>query len=95
MSLQCSDKFTTHLNQRTIDPNTENIKLFGIVWLAHAYRPAGYYETWDQLAWFKSLLDLFIIDYQNMAIMQAKSPLDFYAKSNGIISQKPPAKPEA
>jgi hypothetical protein len=26
MSLQCCDKFTTHLNQRTINPNTENIK---------------------------------------------------------------------
>ena len=26
MSLKCSDKFTIRLNQRTIDPNTENIK---------------------------------------------------------------------
>jgi uncharacterized membrane protein len=61
MSLQCSDKFTTHLNQRTIDPNTENIKLFGIVWLAHSYRIAGYIETWGQLAWFKPIAALLML----------------------------------
>jgi uncharacterized membrane protein len=31
------------------------LSLLGIVWLAHAYRVAGYFETWGQLAWFKPI----------------------------------------
>ena len=31
------------------------LSLLGIVWLAHAYRVAGYIETWGQLAWFKPI----------------------------------------
>jgi hypothetical protein len=30
------------------------------------------------------------MDYQNMTIMQAKSPLYFYAKSNGILNYPVP-----
>jgi uncharacterized membrane protein len=31
------------------------LSLLGIVWLAHAYRVAGYIETWGQLVWFKPI----------------------------------------
>jgi uncharacterized membrane protein len=37
------------------------LSLFGIVWLAHAYRVAGYIETWGQLVWFKPIAALLML----------------------------------
>lgn len=37
------------------------LSLLGIVWLAHAYRVAGYIETWGQLAWFKPIAALLML----------------------------------
>src|SRR5665811_1761706 len=37
------------------------LSLLGIVWLAHAYRLAGYIETWGQLAWFKPIAALLML----------------------------------
>jgi len=37
------------------------LSLLGIAWLAHAYRVAGYIETWGQLAWFKPIAALLML----------------------------------
>ena len=53
----------TSVRDRAIEKLGENVyraafsllSLLGIVWLAHAYRVAGYIETWGQLVWFKPI----------------------------------------
>ena len=37
------------------------LSLLGIAWLSHAYRVAGYIETWGQLAWFKPIAALLML----------------------------------
>ncbi|MDD5579730.1 MAG: NnrU family protein [Methylobacter sp.] len=59
----------TSLRSRVIEKLGENVyraafsllSLLGIIWLAHAYRLAGYIETWGQLAWFKPIAALLML----------------------------------
>jgi uncharacterized membrane protein len=59
----------TSVRGRAIEKMGENVyraafsvlSLLGIAWLAHAYRVAGYIETWGQLAWFKPIAALLML----------------------------------
>ena len=59
----------TSVRGRAIEKMGENVyraafsvlSLLGIAWLSHAYRVAGYIETWGQLAWFKPIAALLML----------------------------------
>lgn len=50
------------------------LSLLGIYWLAHAYRGAGYLETWGQLAWFKPIAAILMLAAFLLAVLGIATP---------------------
>lgn len=50
------------------------LSIFGIVWLAHAYRAANYIETWGQLTWFKPIAALLMLLVFLLAVLGMATP---------------------
>ncbi len=49
------------LGEKTYRGAFSLLSLLGLFWLAHAYRAAGYIETWGQLAWFKPIAAILML----------------------------------
>jgi uncharacterized membrane protein len=72
----------TSVRDRVIEKLGENVyhtafsllSLLGIVWLAHAYRVAGYLETWGQLVWFKPIAVLLMLVAFLLAVLGMTTP---------------------
>jgi uncharacterized membrane protein len=62
------------LGERTYRIVFSSFSLLGLFWLAHAYRAAGYVETWGQLAWFKPIAAVLMLAAFLFAVLGLTTP---------------------
>lgn len=89
----------TPLRARLIAQLGENIyravfsllSLAGISWLAHAYRAAGYVETWGQLGWFKPVAAGLMLIAFLLAVLGVTTPNPTAVGGERLLMQTEPA----
>ncbi len=67
------------------------LSLIGIVWLAHAYRLAGYIETWGQLSWFKPIAALLVFVAFLFAVLGMTTPNPMSVGGENLLMADAPA----
>jgi uncharacterized membrane protein len=67
------------------------LSLLGIVWLAHAYRVAGYIETWGQLAWFKPIAALLMLVAFLLGVLGMTTPNPMSVGGENLLMADTPA----
>ena len=68
------------------------LSLLGIVWLAHAYRVAGYIETWGQLAWFKPIAALLMLVAFLLVVLGMTAPNPMAVGGENLLMADAPAR---
>ena len=68
------------------------LSLFGIVWLAHAYRVAGYIETWGQLAWFRPIAALLMLVAFLLVVLGMATPNPMAVGGENLLMADAPAR---
>ena len=68
------------------------LSLLGIVWLAHAYRAAGYIETWDQLAWFKPIAAFLMLVAFLLVVLGMATPNPMAVGGEKLLMADEPAR---
>jgi uncharacterized membrane protein len=90
----------TSARGRTIEKLGENVyraafsllSLLGIVWLAHAYRVAGYIETWGQLVWFKPIAALLMLVAFLLVMLGMTTPNPMAVGGENLLMADAPAR---
>ena len=65
--------------------------LAGLFWLAHAYRTAGYMETWGQLSWFKPLAAGLVLIAFVFIVLGVTTPNPTAVDGEKLLEQRDPA----
>jgi uncharacterized membrane protein len=68
------DEAVAKLGERTFRAGFSLLSLFGLWWLAHAYRAAPYVETWGQLGGFKPLAALLMLPAFALVVLGVSTP---------------------
>ncbi|MFZ2170714.1 MAG: NnrU family protein [Methylococcaceae bacterium] len=68
------------------------LSLLGIVWLAHAYRVAGYIETWGQLVWFKPIAALLMLVAFLLVVLGIMTPNPMAVGGENLLMADAPAR---
>lgn len=68
------------------------LSLLGIVWLSHAYRVAGYIETWGQLAWFKHIAALLMLVAFLLVVLGMTTPNPMAVGGENLLMADAPAR---
>jgi uncharacterized membrane protein len=68
------------------------LSLLGIVWLSHAYRVAGYIETWGQLAWFKPIAALLMLVAFLLVVLGMTAPNPMAVGGENLLMADAPAR---
>ena len=68
------------------------LSLLGIVWLAHAYRVAGYIETWGQLAWFKPIAAFLMLVAFLLVVLGMATPNPMAVGGENLLMADAPAR---
>jgi uncharacterized membrane protein len=68
------------------------LSLLGIVWLAHAYRAAGYIETWGQLAWFKPIAAFLMLVAFLLVVLGMATPNPMAVGGEKLLMADEPAR---
>jgi uncharacterized membrane protein len=68
------------------------LSLFGIVWLAHAYRVAGYIETWGQLAWIRPIAALLMLVAFLLVVLGMTTPNPMAVGGENLLMADAPAR---
>lgn len=63
------------------------LSLFGIWWLAHAYRAAPYIDTWGQLQWFKPVAGLLMLPAFVLVVLGIATPSPTVVGGEGVLQQ--------
>ena len=90
----------TSARARAIEKLGENVyraafsllSLLGIVWLAHAYRVAGYIETWGQLVWFKPVAALLMLVAFLLVVLGMTTPNPMAVGGENLLMADTPAR---
>jgi len=67
------------------------LSLLGIVWLAYAYRVAGYIETWGQLTWFKPIAALLMLVAFLLGVLGMTTPNPMAVGGENLLMADTPA----
>jgi len=65
--------------------------LGGLVWLIHAYRYAGYVETWGQLYWFRPLAAVLMLVAFLLAVLGLTTPNPTAVNGERLLADDRPA----
>jgi uncharacterized membrane protein len=68
------------------------LSLLGIVWLAYAYRVAGYIETWGQLVWFKPIAALLMLVAFLLVVLGMTTPNPMAVGGENLLMADAPAR---
>lgn len=90
----------TSVRGRAIEKLGENVyravfsllSLLGIVWLAHAYRVAGYIETWGQLDWFKPIAAFLMLVAFLLVVLGIATPNPMAVDGENLLMADAPAR---
>jgi uncharacterized membrane protein len=67
------------------------LALLGLFWLAHAYRGAGYVETWGQLTWFKPVAALLMLLAFLFVVLGVTTPNPTAVGGEQLLARDAPA----
>ena len=67
------------------------LSLLGLFWLAHAYRAAGYVETWGQLTWFKPFAAVLMLAAFLFAVLGLTTPNPTAVGGEKLLATDAPA----
>ncbi len=68
------DSLVPRLGEKNFRAGFSLLSLFGLWWLAHAYRAAPYIETWGQLGWFKPVAALLMLPAFLLVVLGIATP---------------------
>jgi uncharacterized membrane protein len=68
------------------------LSIFGIVWLAHAYRAADYIEIWGQLAWFKPIAVILMLLVFLLVVLGMATPNPMAVGGENLLMADAPAR---